>query len=126
MFAEKLATEYGPPVLYLATATSSDPEMSARIALHRQRRPAAWRTVESPLSLHVAIGDARTVLVEDLTLLLNNLMAGDPGTAEGRATAEVNALLGVTAHVIVVSNEVGMGIVPATAVGGSSETRWGG
>jgi adenosylcobinamide kinase / adenosylcobinamide-phosphate guanylyltransferase len=116
-FAEKLASECGPPVIYLATATASDSEMAERIALHRQRRAADWRTVESPTSLRVPIADARTVLVEDLTLLLNNFMAEDADTAEGRATREVEAVLLAEANIIVVSNEVGMGIVPNTPLG---------
>jgi adenosylcobinamide kinase / adenosylcobinamide-phosphate guanylyltransferase len=60
---------------------------------------------------------AATVLVEDLTLLLSNLMAHDAEQAEARAIAEVNALVGLPAHVILISNEVGMGIVPAFPLG---------
>ena len=116
-FAERLAMECGPPVLYLATATASDDEMAERIRLHRQRRPAAWLTAESPRSLHVATGSARTLIVEDLTLLLNNLMLEAPAEAELRARDEVDAVLTLSAHVILVSNEVGMGIVPATLLG---------
>jgi adenosylcobinamide kinase / adenosylcobinamide-phosphate guanylyltransferase len=85
--------------------------------LHQQQRPAAWLTAESPRSLHVAIGSARTLIVEDLTLLLNNLMLEAPAEAEARARDEVDAVLKISAHVILVSNEVGMGIVPATLLG---------
>jgi adenosylcobinamide kinase/adenosylcobinamide-phosphate guanylyltransferase len=109
--------ECGPPVLYLATATASDAEMVERIRLHQQQRPAAWLTAESPRSLHVAIGSARTLIVEDLNLLLNNLMLEAPAEAEARARDEVDAVLTISAHVILVSNEVGMGIVPATLLG---------
>jgi adenosylcobinamide kinase / adenosylcobinamide-phosphate guanylyltransferase len=116
-FAERLAMECGPPVLYLATATASDDEMAERIRLHQQQRPAAWLTAESPRSLHVVIGSARTLIVEDLTLLLNNLMLEAPAEAEARARDEVDAVLTISAHVILVSNEVGMGIVPATLLG---------
>ena len=116
-FAEKLAFECGQPVLYLATGTASDDEMAARIALHRKRRPQDWRTVESPRSLRVPLGDAHTVLAEDLTLLLANLMEIGPTAAESHAVAEVDALLALQAHVIVVSNEVGMGIVPEYPLG---------
>ncbi len=119
-FAERLAAECGEPVLYVATATAGDDEMAERIGLHRARRPATWRTLESPKGLAdpivAALGDARTVLVEDLTLLLSNLMLS--GTdAEARALAEVDALQALTTHLIVVSNEVGMGVVPATPLG---------
>jgi adenosylcobinamide kinase / adenosylcobinamide-phosphate guanylyltransferase len=116
-FAERLAESLASPVLYVATATASDAEMSDRIAQHRARRPAAWHALESPLSLRVSLGGARTLLVEDLTLLLNNLMRESLADAESRAVAEVEAVLQADAHVILVSNEVGMGLVPDTAVG---------
>jgi len=104
-------------MLYVATATAGDEEMAERIAQHRARRPAEWRTCESPLTLRVPLEAARTVLVEDLTLLLNNLMLRDMAAAEAEAVAEVDAVLTVAANVVLVSNEVGMGIVPATRIG---------
>jgi adenosylcobinamide kinase/adenosylcobinamide-phosphate guanylyltransferase len=120
-FAERLATQCGEPVLYVATATAADEEMAERIALHRAQRPPAWRTLEVPLDVreHVsqALGDAATVLVEDLTLLLSNLMAEDADKAEALMEKEVNGLLALRAHVILVSNEVGMGIVPTFPLG---------
>ncbi len=91
--------------------------MAVRIAQHRARRPTDWLTLESPRSLTVPPGIARTLLVEDLTLLLNNLMLDAPAEAEARARAEVDAVLTLTANVIVVSNEVGMGLVPETPLG---------
>ena len=115
-FAERLAASLDPPVLYVATATATDEEMAERIRLHQAQRAADWRTVESPLSLHVGRGSARTLLVEDLTLLLSNLMYATLD-AEARARAEVDAVLMAQAHVILVSNEVGMGIVPTTPLG---------
>jgi adenosylcobinamide kinase/adenosylcobinamide-phosphate guanylyltransferase len=63
------------------------------------------------------VGDAGTVLVEDLTLLLSNLMAEDETNAEANAIADVNALLDVRQHLVLVSNEVGMGIVPPYPLG---------
>jgi adenosylcobinamide kinase/adenosylcobinamide-phosphate guanylyltransferase len=116
-FAERLAASLEPPVAYVACATASDDEMAARIAQHRAQRPSDWLTVESPASLQVAVAGARTILVEDLTLLLNNLMLRDMASAEASARAEVDAVLELQAHVILVSNEVGMGIVPATPLG---------
>ena len=120
-FAERLAAECGEPVLYVATATAGDDEMAERIALHRAQRAASWRTVEAPTGVAERVsrevGDADTVLVEDLTLLLSNLMAEDEGQAEARATAEVNALLALATHVLLVSNEVGMGVVPPYPLG---------
>lgn len=120
-FAERLAGECGEPVLYVATATAGDAEMAERIALHRAQRPASWRTVESPTGVAERVdrevGDAATVLVEDLTLLLSNLMAEGEGGAEAQAIADVNALLGVSQHLVLVSNEVGMGLVPPYPLG---------
>jgi adenosylcobinamide kinase / adenosylcobinamide-phosphate guanylyltransferase len=120
-FAERLAGECGEPVLYVATATAGDDEMAARIALHRAQRAASWRTVEAPVQVAEGVlpelGDAATVLVEDLTLLLSNLMAVEENGAEARAVAEVNALLAFSTHLVLVSNEVGMGIVPPYPIG---------
>jgi hypothetical protein len=64
-----------------------------------------------------ALGDARTLLLEDLTLLLSNLMLSEPDGAEARAIAQAEAVLALEAHVILVSNEVGMGLVPASPLG---------
>jgi adenosylcobinamide kinase / adenosylcobinamide-phosphate guanylyltransferase len=120
-FAERLAGECGEPVLYVASAIAGDDEMAERIALHRAQRPPAWRTLEIPVDLAQRVsselGDAATVLVEDLTLLLANLLAEDESGAEGRALAEVNALLAFSTHVVLVSNEVGMGVVPPYPLG---------
>jgi adenosylcobinamide kinase/adenosylcobinamide-phosphate guanylyltransferase len=120
-FAERLAAECGEPVLYVATATGSDDEMAERIAMHRAQRPAAWRTLEAPLNVvarvTAEIGDAQTLLVEDLTLLLSNLMAQDEATAETLATGAIFELIALRAHIILVSNEVGMGVVPPYPLG---------
>jgi adenosylcobinamide kinase/adenosylcobinamide-phosphate guanylyltransferase len=117
-YAERLAFECGSPVLYVATATATDPEMAERIAHHRARRPVAWRTLERPMDLANAIpAGTQTVLVEDLTLLLSNHMARAIRTAEADTVREVEALLGLTANVISVSNEVGMGLVPMDPLG---------
>jgi adenosylcobinamide kinase/adenosylcobinamide-phosphate guanylyltransferase len=105
----------------VATATVTDDEMAERIAKHRAQRPPTWRTVEVPM--HVAehlsnsLGDAVTAIVEDLTFLLSNLMEQDAARAELHTEAELNALLTLPAHVILVSNEVGMGLVPPYPLG---------
>jgi adenosylcobinamide kinase/adenosylcobinamide-phosphate guanylyltransferase len=95
--------------------------MAERIARHRAQRPPAWRTLEAPLrvSEHVSatLGNAATVVVEDLTLLLSNVMADVGADAEARVEQEINELLALQAHVILVSNEVGMGLVPPYPVG---------
>jgi adenosylcobinamide kinase/adenosylcobinamide-phosphate guanylyltransferase len=107
--------------LYVATATAGDEEMAHRIALHRAQRAAAWRTMELPVRIAERLGGElqgiKTILVEDLTLLLSNLMAEDEPGAEAKAIAEVNALLSLETHLVLVSNEVGMGIVPPYPLG---------
>ncbi|MDQ3811091.1 MAG: bifunctional adenosylcobinamide kinase/adenosylcobinamide-phosphate guanylyltransferase [Chloroflexota bacterium] len=117
-FAERQAAESGAPVLYVATATALDEEMAARIRAHQARRPSDWRTLDAPTVLPNDAGGARTVVVEDLTLLLFNLMQQDaPAGAEREAMAQVERVCSVSASVIIVSNEVGMGIVPAVPLG---------
>jgi adenosylcobinamide kinase/adenosylcobinamide-phosphate guanylyltransferase len=117
-FAEQLASACGTPVVYVATATASDAEMSERIRYHRARRPSAWRTLEVQVDLFDAIpSEVQTVLVEDLTLLLSNHMERDTVTAEPCTRAEVQKLLALEANVIFVSNEVGMGLVPLDPLG---------
>ena len=116
-FAEKLAAGLQPPVVYVATARACDAEMAERIAHHRARRPSTWRTIEVSLEVAGAVGsDARTLVVEDLTFLLSNHMESDLGAAESRTIQEVEALLAMETNVILVSNEVGMGIVPDNAL----------
>ncbi len=129
--AEKLALELaGPDVLYIATAQAFDDEMRERIAAHRAGRPTGWRTLEAPslvaAPLSEAIGPARAVLLDCLTLLASNalLALGDEPSAraaEAAVDAEVSALLAAyhagSATWIVVSNEVGLGLVPPYPLG---------
>jgi adenosylcobinamide kinase/adenosylcobinamide-phosphate guanylyltransferase len=92
--------------------------MAERIARHRARRPPAWRTIEAHTELAARLpGNARTVLVEDLTLLLSNHMERDVSNAESLTSTEVEALVTLEANVILVSNEVGMGLVPEHRLG---------
>ncbi len=113
--AEGRATESGLEVVYVATATAGDGEMSERIAHHRQRRPAHWRTVEVPLQLAQALraeaAPQRLLLVDCLTLWLSNLLLG-PGLEPGRSRF-LEALDQLPGRVLLVSNEVGWGVVPA-------------
>lgn len=108
----------GRPV-YIATAEALDAEMAARIALHRARRDAHWREIEAPLDLVGALdasdGAEGARLVDCLTLWLSNLMhAGrDP---EAETAALVAALGRQRAPVMLVTNEVGLGIVPENAL----------
>lgn len=137
----------GDRVLFVATAEAADAEMARRIAAHRRSRPAAWRAVEAPRGAGEAVrahrGDARVVLVDCLSLLVSNVVmaaaeaAGGPSkavrngrhavTAEAEAAAEaavrqeVEALLAAgreaAVPLIIVSNEVGWGLVPPTPLG---------
>ena len=131
-YAERLAAGSGKEVVYIATAAAGDDEMAARIAQHQAQRPAHWRTVEQPLALAAALAEwrapQRLVLVDCLTLWLSNLMFSDGthypdvGAIElpARFHQERSALLDELAiergDVVLVSNEVGMGIVPWGAV----------
>ena len=128
IFEENLALEYGAPLCYLATAQSLDNEMGERINRHQQRRGNAWRTIEEPLHLTQALacgdGSYSAVLVDCLTLWLTNLLLlyEDLGEeAEERIMDDVHRLAatlrGMTTPVILVSNEVGMGIVPEHYLG---------
>ena len=119
-YAQRLAEAHGPDRLYLATAAAGDEEMAARIARHRADRGHGWTTLEEPLEITAALltraRPSRVVLVDCLTLWLSNLMlAGrDPGVA---VTALADAMAKLTGPVILVSNEVGMGIVPDHKLG---------
>ncbi|MGQ9887188.1 MAG: bifunctional adenosylcobinamide kinase/adenosylcobinamide-phosphate guanylyltransferase [Aggregatilineales bacterium] len=130
VYAENWAREHGDRVLFVATAQAFDDEMRERIAAHRASRPAGWRTLEAPLNVGQAIqaqgGGYDTVLVDCLTLLASNALLQLPeGCAQGQAEAailsEVDALLSAyrasSAAWLVVSNEVGMGIVPPYRLG---------
>jgi adenosylcobinamide kinase / adenosylcobinamide-phosphate guanylyltransferase len=114
-YAQILASRYRR-VTFLATARPSDAEMRARIALHRRDRPASWKTVEAPLDLHKTITSeslkADLLLVDCLTLFLANAMR--KRRSARLATEQLcRAIRSSRASVIVVSNEVGSGIVPA-------------
>lgn len=117
--AEALARATGLPRIYVATAQAFDEEMAAKIAAHRAARGPDWETVEAPLDLPQALGRipaGRVVLVDCLTLWLSNLVLADADT--DAAGAELLSALGACASdCIVVSNEVGQGIVPDHPLG---------
>lgn len=106
--------------VYLATAEAGDAEMQERILQHQARRGTAWTTFEEPLNLSAALVRAtaggRPVLVDCLTLWLSNLMGADR-PVEAETDQLLAALPGLTAPVVFVSNEVGLGIVPSTPLG---------
>jgi adenosylcobinamide kinase/adenosylcobinamide-phosphate guanylyltransferase len=105
--------------IYLATAEAGDAELVERIARHRARRGPRWETVEEPLELVAALsevaGPGRAVLDDCLTLWLTNLLAA--GREPAAETARLIECLGaLTGPVVLVSNEVGFGVVPANAL----------
>jgi adenosylcobinamide kinase/adenosylcobinamide-phosphate guanylyltransferase len=118
-YAEAIIEAAAPAALYLATATPDDAEMAARIAHHRGRRDARWATVEEPLDLVACLGREaradRPILVDCLTLWLSNLLqAGrDVETASRQMAAALPELAG---PIVLVANEVGLGIVPDNAL----------
>ena len=133
--AAKLSADGGRQVIYIATAAAGDSEMQSRIAHHRQRRPAGWITLEQPLELGTAIrrysSPRHILLIDCLTLWLSNCVLSNatefpdigsinspPLFLEQRA-ALLSALSAAAGEVILVSNEVGMGIVPMGAL-----SRW--
>lgn len=143
-FAEKLADQSGKKVIYLATARVEDEEMRERVSRHQSRRPPSMRTVEEPLEPHLVLereGDSDTlILIDCLTLLLSNLVLHDLDQhgvvrrgedlfadeslleeAGERALDYVKILAETARHclatVVVVTNEVGMGVVPDYPLG---------
>jgi len=115
--AEKLASESGLAVTYIATSQALDGEMSARIRQHRARRPQAWGLVEEPVALaqvlqeHAAAGCC--LLVDCLTLWLTNLLLlEDDARLHTEREALLGCLSGLPGRIILVSNETGLGVVP--------------
>ena len=105
-----------PPWVYVATAAAHDDEMAARIASHQARRDAGWRTIEAPLDLAGALeATAAPVLVDCLTLWLSNLILGEHDIEAATRGLE-RALERRSALRVLVSNEVGLGIVPENAL----------
>jgi len=121
-FAEKIAADICGKRAYLATAQALDAEMVARIEHHRQRRGSAWDTYEEPLAvaelLNKLSGRYQVVLLDCLTLWLSNVMAHSDGdeAVSRQSDILVEAIRNSKSTCIVVSNEVGLGIVPDNAL----------
>jgi len=123
-FAQALARQRGgDDVLFVATAEALDDEMRARIRNHRAARPAGWRMLEAPRDIARAVQSAseRVVLVDCITLWVSNVLLAEENAAAEVMVRELGGLLEwyrtAQCEMIVVSNEVGMGIVPDSALG---------
>ncbi len=127
--AQELAAKAGGPVLFVATAEAGDEEMRQRIEAHRKSRPKDWATLE--VAIHIGseitknIGGAKTVIIDCITLLVNNVFQQydentDEAVMEKAVTAEINELINCIGRsrtdFIIVTNEVGLGIVPGDRV----------
>ena len=132
-YAERLAAQHKGHILYIATAQALDEEMRMRIAAHQQKRPEDWQTLEIPSSVGEYLiahpPKADFILLDCITLLISNLVLQaapdldhpDDTAAEKLAEAEIAKLLeairSIPAHWVIVSNEVGMGVVPPYPLG---------
>jgi adenosylcobinamide kinase/adenosylcobinamide-phosphate guanylyltransferase len=135
-FAQELAGKISKKVLFVATAEALDEDMRVRIKKHQSQRPPSWRTFEVSTGIAARIEekvyDSEVVLIDCLTLLVSNLLLGndrgfselcqtDVAETENRIVAEVDSLIKLmqkaNATFILVSNEVGLGLVPDNSVG---------
>jgi adenosylcobinamide kinase/adenosylcobinamide-phosphate guanylyltransferase len=119
-YAERLIENAAAAGAYCATATAGDEEMARRIAAHRGRRGRFWHTIEEPLALAPVIAaearPQRPLLIDCLTLWLSNLLLAErPVAAETEALCA--ALRQAAGPVVLIANEVGLGIVPQTPLG---------
>jgi adenosylcobinamide kinase / adenosylcobinamide-phosphate guanylyltransferase len=119
--AVELAQGWPGPVSVVVTGQAGDAEMAERIRLHRSSRPPGWQTIEEPIALQAAVGsvpDGSALLVDCLSLWVANALADGAADAEiereARTTAEIAAARRSLS--VAVSNEVGLGIVPSTAL----------
>lgn len=129
-YAQELAVNSGEEVLFVATAIAGDDEMKQRIEQHRRSRPSSWRTLE--VSRHVGnqisqnVKEAKVVIIDCMALLINNIFSESGDMASGdidiqlleqKVISEISELIDCIEHVdagfIIVTNEVGTGLVPA-------------
>ena len=113
-FAEKRTLSFGTPVIYIATAQALDDEMEKRIQIHRERRGDEWCTINEPLSIAdklLSSDGEGACLVDCLTIWLSNLMFAEQDIKKATSLL-IEAILARHDPVILVSNEVGGGIVP--------------
>jgi adenosylcobinamide kinase/adenosylcobinamide-phosphate guanylyltransferase len=120
--AVDLARKWHGSVTFIATAEAGDDEMAERIRLHQNERPQDWNTLEAPLDVRSAlqgVPQEAAIVLDCLSLWVANLLArGDePAAIETESTALLAVAAGRQALTVVVSNEVGLGIVPSTEIG---------
>ena len=132
-FAQEMALRLEQPVLFVATAEVGDDEMQCRISEHRKARPAGWRTLEATAhigrQIEQSTGNAQTVLIDCITLLVSNIVTGsclpdgqvDTGKVEEKLNTEIEELIRCIQQAkttfIMVTNEVGLGLVPVNPMG---------
>lgn len=131
-FASEIAKSFGDSVTYIATGNSSDPEMRRRIEQHKQLRPKEWKTIEAGKEVITALREADNrgglIVFDCLTLFISHLLEGEKFSEEifeaqlevelmKKISELVEMLRNLKSQVIVVSNEVGLGIVPSFPAG---------
>jgi len=133
-FAQELAIRVNESVLFVATAQAGDEEMQERIQRHKEARPASWKTLEATTNIGSQISQkiagARVVIIDCITLLINNIFSqyshpnGEQTAApliEGKVIGEINELVEcinkTDATFIIVTNEIGLGLVPISRIG---------
>ena len=128
-YVEEYARQNGKKVLFIATATAGDEEMSLRIQKHQASRPDNWQTLEASLNIHTQLGqhldsDTDMVILDCITMLTSNILCSFPEEpdfevfekeVEKQTSELLAAIRQTTAHWLVISNEIGLGIVPANA-----------
>ena len=127
--ALRLADAAGPRRVFLATAQAFDDEMRDRIRRHQDERAGTYRTIEEPLDVPAAVrglGDCDVLLLDCITLWISNLLMAEVDDIQPRVAALIDAARAAPFDVVVVSNEVGLGIVPMNALARRfrDETGW--
>ncbi|MCE5334615.1 MAG: bifunctional adenosylcobinamide kinase/adenosylcobinamide-phosphate guanylyltransferase [Desulfobacteraceae bacterium] len=120
VYAEEIIRRHEPDYVYVATSQILDGEMEQRVRVHRERRKEHWETIECPFELPDTLrtlkGTGRPVLVDCITLWLSNLLCFSPITPEAAVDALCDSVCGADYPLVIVSNEVGAGIVPENAL----------
>jgi adenosylcobinamide kinase / adenosylcobinamide-phosphate guanylyltransferase len=132
-YAQEIAFKEHKKTLFVATAEAGDEEMAERIRSHKRNRPADWKTLETPSAVGKAIlansGGAEIIIIDCITMLVNNIFAGyadyskdtvNAARVESEVTREIQELIAcfskINAGFIIVTNEVGLGLVPANPI----------